>query len=229
VKLVASYIPDGSTDAKLAYLEIRIEDRTCICPAKKDANTWLNFMCHNLGGEDIISSAQLITRAHHGDWYKFGAKNVSMKNIPDNDGKQDGSWDNANVHTGSNWPENKDANIGNPCPAGWRLPTITELGAVVNRNKNNGVISEINPLTNMPATNQTFSNLQSGDYLYLPVAGYRAYIDSRLNSRGYSGLYWSSTYDNYRYWNLYFNREERREVDSSDSKNGYSVRCVEAE
>ncbi|MDR2086341.1 MAG: hypothetical protein LBP72_04115, partial [Dysgonamonadaceae bacterium] len=77
VKLTASY-RDSNNEPKLAYLEIRVEDGTCVCPAKTESNKWKNFMCHNLGGLDIISSSQLITRAHHGDWYRFGADTVSM-------------------------------------------------------------------------------------------------------------------------------------------------------
>jgi hypothetical protein len=87
VKLYASYKPQEDPGVtKYAYLEIRVEDGTCICPAKKSNTEWLNYMCHNLGGLDIISPSQLITREHHGDWYRFGAKNASMKNTPANDG-----------------------------------------------------------------------------------------------------------------------------------------------
>jgi hypothetical protein len=63
-----------------------VEDGTCICPARIDANTWLNFMCHNLGGIDIISPSQVITYKHHGNWYRFGAKNSSVVNTGENIG-----------------------------------------------------------------------------------------------------------------------------------------------
>jgi hypothetical protein len=66
VKLMASYKDSNNAD-KLTYLEIRVEDGTCVCPAKISATQWLNFACHNLGGLDILSPSQLITREHHGD------------------------------------------------------------------------------------------------------------------------------------------------------------------
>ncbi|MDR2085622.1 MAG: hypothetical protein LBP72_00435 [Dysgonamonadaceae bacterium] len=74
VQLIASYMPNGSTETKLAYPEIRVEDGTCVCPAKISATQWLNFACHNLDGLDIISPSQIVTRAHHGDWYRWGSQ-----------------------------------------------------------------------------------------------------------------------------------------------------------
>jgi uncharacterized protein (TIGR02145 family) len=231
VKLYASYKPDNTDETKYAYLEIRVEDGTCICPAKKDANTWVNFMCHNLGGEDIISSSQLITRAHHGDWYRFGAKNPSMKNTPAHD--TDNTWDNANYYISGNWPDNENENIGNPCPAGWQLPSITELAAVINKNANGNDIGVINPLTDvpaswLPASNQTFSNLKkSGDYLYLPAAGDR-HVTGLLLDRGGYGYYWSSTLIGHgRY--IQIHNVGNTTVSSVDSEYAMTLRCVEKE
>jgi hypothetical protein len=129
VKLIASYKPDGSTETKLAYLEIRVEDGTCVCPAKISATEWKNFMCHNLGGLDIISPSQIATRAHHGDWYMFGAKTVSMANTPANDTNE--TWTNDNAQNGSaNWTNNGTP----PCPAGWLVPMESEMRGLINNN-----------------------------------------------------------------------------------------------
>jgi uncharacterized protein (TIGR02145 family) len=238
VKLYASYKPQDGPDTKYAYLEIRVEDGTCICPAKISDTQWLNFMCHNLGGQDIISSSQLITREHHGDWYRFGAKQASMKNIATNDTRNNGTWDNANYDSSStNWPDNPDANTGNPCPAGWRLPDIAELAAVVNRNANNSAISEINPLTNVPATTWTynsdaelFSHLKkSGDYLYLPAAGLRNSSNGALVTPGSYGYYGSSTGSGTSYgWYMSFDSGSPG-VSTTYRSFGFSVRCVQAE
>jgi hypothetical protein len=136
VALYATYKPHDDTDTKYAYLKIRVEDGTCVCPAKTDANTSLNFMCHNLGGLDIISPSQLITYEHHGDWYRFGAKEPSLVNNGINNGSQ--GWLNetdanptyygpttgyAKNNNSWDWPDalaNYEDVIGNPCPAGWR-------------------------------------------------------------------------------------------------------------
>jgi uncharacterized protein (TIGR02145 family) len=228
VKLIATYMNNGGLP-RVAYLEIRVEDGTCICPAKIDADTWLNFMCHNLGGIDIISSAQLITREHHGDWYRFGAKQTSMKNTSAHD--TDNTWDNPNYYTlDGDWPADSV-----PCPAGWRLPTITELAPLINKNTSGNTIPVINPLTDVPdpwqsAINSPFSNLKkSGDYLYLPIAGFRLFTNFTLNNRGAFGYYWSSTgSSNAR--NLLVNSKDGTSlVDTSNRGYGYSVRCVQAE
>jgi uncharacterized protein (TIGR02145 family) len=252
VKLIATYT-NNSGLSKIAYLEIRVEDGTCICPAKTSTgpDTWMNFMCHNLGGLDIISSSQLITYEHHGDWYRFGAKYPSLVNNGTNNGSQDWTYGSSAVPTyyteatsyaqnsGSwDWPDalaNYEDVIGNPCPAGWRLPAITELAAVVNKNTSDEDITVINPLTNVPATwltasNQTFSNLKkSGDYLYLPAVGYREGNIGNISNRGYYGYYWSSTSNNnYTVWCIYFYSGSQY-VFGTDPSYGFSVRCVQAE
>jgi uncharacterized protein (TIGR02145 family) len=232
VRLYASY-KDNNKDTKYAYLEIRVEDGTCICPAKISDTQWLNFMCHNLGALDIISPSQLITREHHGDWYRFGAKQTSMKNTSAHDA--DNSWDNPNYYTLSgNWPADSI-----PCPAGWRLPDIDELSAVINKNMNNANISKINPLSDVPdpwkpfSGNQTFSNLKkSGDYLYLPTAGSRYRTSYDLRDRGIYGFYWSSSTGSssgFGYNIEVTSTPNTLRVNHINRDFGYSVRCVEAE
>jgi uncharacterized protein (TIGR02145 family) len=223
VKLLASYKPaETPTVTKYAWLEIRVEDGTCICPAKI-YNTWLNFMCHNLGGLDIISPSQLITYEHHGDWYLFGAKNASMINIPTNDTNND--WDDPNYSSSGNWPDNN-----NPCPAGWRLPTNVEWSTVI--------IVSYNTSANVPdswvayqSDQSVFSNLKKlGNALILPAAGYRN-SNGRLNHRSSNGYYWSST--EYDYNDVYggrlmaFDSSETLYTGYNSYNTAFSVRCVE--
>jgi uncharacterized protein (TIGR02145 family) len=202
-------------------------------------------MCHNLGGLDIISPSQLITYEHHGNWYRFGAKNYSLKNEGTNNGIVD-NWtiishpDYPFYTENLDWPATPaDQNdpFGDPCPAGWRLPAITELAAVVNKDANDNNITEINPLTDVPATwlpesDQTFSNLKkSGDYLYLPTPGLRYYDDGSLRVRGYRSYYWSSTgFDSAYSWCMSFYSESGApSVYGTNRRYGFSVRCVQAE
>jgi uncharacterized protein (TIGR02145 family) len=248
VKLLASY-KNSDNESKLAWLEIRVEDGTCICPAKKDANTWLNYMCHNLGGLDIISPSQLITYEHHGDWYRFGAKNPSLVNTGTNNGTVD-NWTvsyhaDYPFYTGNgNWPVDETGGNGlaNPCPAGWRLPDHTELSALINKNTSNGNIAEINLLSDVPAPwmayesdNSVFCNLKKfGDNLYLPAAGWRrSDQNGQLGNRGGGGDYWSSTgYGTDRGRSIVFSAfgvPNSTLSGNSDHYSGISVRCVEAE
>jgi uncharacterized protein (TIGR02145 family) len=232
VKLYASY-KDSNLEVKYAYLEIRVEDGTCICPAKINTSpeTWLNFMCHNLGGLDIISPSQLITYEHHGDWYRFGAKNYSLKNEGTNNLAVTG-WTYGNDNAtppylrSIDWPDDLNSNIANPCPAGWKLPTDTDWNNVINNNS----------ATNVPATSWTtgvtvFQNLKKlGDGLILPVAGYRYAGDGRLNDRGYAGLYWSSKTSSAGSLNsaMYLSFDSGNPgTYSTDRGHALSVRCVE--
>jgi uncharacterized protein (TIGR02145 family) len=228
VKLIATYINNNDIP-KVAYLEIRVEDGTCICPAKKSATEWLNYVCHNLGGLDIISSAQLITYEHHGDWYRFGAKNASLVNSGTNNGPVDGWTDSSSpafpFYTASgNWPVNEVSGNGlaNPCPAGWRLPTVEELAAVVNK--------EINPLVELINYLNIFENLNKfGDYLYLSGSGARRSLDGQLYNRS-CGYYWSSTERNTNEgWIIFLDMADSPSKEYLSRGDGSSVRCVAAE
>jgi uncharacterized protein (TIGR02145 family) len=187
-------------------------------------------MCHNLGGLDIISPSQLITYEHHGDWYRFGAKNPSVVNTGTNNSAVS-NWGNLPVYfVDADWPDAIPADpviIGNPCPAGWRLPTYLEWDAVG--------YSFNNPQANVPAatwaTGMTvFSNLKKlGNDLMLPSAGYRTNSDGALGGRSYGGSYWSSVgAGSSDCWFMNFISESLH-MNEATRDFGASVRCVQAE
>jgi uncharacterized protein (TIGR02145 family) len=241
VKLYAGYKPAATpTVTKYAYLEIRVEDATCICPAKTGTDTWLNFMCHNLGGLDIISPSQLITYEHHGDWYRFGARKPSLVNTGENNStvtcwtsnvvgawppyyssetgyeQNNGSW---------NWPDNLNADIGNPCPTGWRLPTNLEWDAVNSSNNTHAYV----PAGTWSSGETVFCNLKKlGDDLMLPANGYRNLTDGSLIGRGQFGYSICSTSNgsNER-WTYLFSRDNYSMTGYGNRGFGNSVRCVE--
>jgi uncharacterized protein (TIGR02145 family) len=207
-------------------------------------------MCHNLGGEDIISSSQLITRAHHGDWYRFGAKNPSMLNLEATDGIGGWSYNTPPVYADGSytldsgnwdWPEDLNTNIGNPCPAGWRVPDPVEMAAAINiqyGGTNNQVDNPpINILTNVPASwlpmsVTEFSNLKkSGDYLYLPTSGARIANGSLANeNRGKAGAYWNSKgadETSAKFIGFFENMSSATGNNDEPRSYGLSVRCVE--
>jgi hypothetical protein len=222
VKLIASYT-DANTDSKLAYLEIRVEDGTCVCPAKVSSSpeTWLNFMCHNLGGLDIISSSQLIRRAHLGDWYRFGVALPSMENIAANDSYQNkNDYPNWPVYSqGGDWPATGTGGIGYPCPAGWRLPVKTEYEGIV-ANNTWGTLGSWNWQIDK------FNNIrQVGDYLYLPGASQRDYIDGEWVMVANWGYYWCHNSSHI----LRFTKDGQEVHTLFSLGYGYSVRCVSAE
>jgi uncharacterized protein (TIGR02145 family) len=177
---------------------------------------------------DILSSSQLITRAHHGDWYRFGATAVSMANTPAHDANN--TWDD------SYYQDNNDpwANDGTPiCPVGWRLPTNPEFAAAINKDASNGNLGTDNNTLARPGTwSNSTSNfsalLKVGDYLYLPAAGYRGISDGSLGYRGSTGYYWSSSAQSSLGWSATF-YSGGSNVTNANRAYGFSVRCVAAE
>ena len=214
-------------------LTITIQDCSC-CGAKIAANTWLTFMCHNLGADktrDPFTPHADI----HGAKYKFGAKNPTLTMPQDQNSAWYASvpnWNNTSVYsyqTGSaDWIAAND-----PCtlePGNWVLPTQAQWAAVVNNN----VVSRTPSTTwsaSSPANtgNANFNaGLYVGDNLFLPAAGWRSYENGDLNNRGYYGFYWSkSKADSSNVHSLLFvSSGTPNAVNYSHRAFGFSVRCV---
>jgi uncharacterized protein (TIGR02145 family) len=78
-----------------------------------------------------------------------------------------------------------------PSPAGWRVPSITELGKLLDANMVNSVWTTQNGVKGYK-----FTDKATGNSIFLPAAGYRStYIEDDCSLEGVSeiGFYWSST------------------------------------
>ena len=97
--------------------------------------------------------------------------------------------------------------INNPCPKGYRLPTVAEWEAErTSWSSNNAAGAFASPLK-------------------LPAAGGRSYTNGSLGSLG-SGLYWSSTVDGTNSRRLQFDNSDATTVYSFLRATGYPVRCI---
>jgi uncharacterized protein (TIGR02145 family) len=252
VKLLASYT-DKDGYFKLADMEISVQDGLCGCPVRNSATQWSTFQCHNLGADyDIMSDADLagITNTnfyeYHGDWYRFGAKNVSLENTAATKVSSIANW---SSNTNSYYPFQDDTQdwlpANDPCPSGWRLPTYDEWLAVTQNNTRLFHVgttictnySEIIAAGGMNENNDAIpaccynNGIIIGDYLYLPLTGYRMHDSGQLHRRGYWGYNWSSranqTINNYGYYlNISANAYN---LNSRERSAGVPVRCISSE
>ncbi|MDR1884048.1 MAG: FimB/Mfa2 family fimbrial subunit [Prevotella sp.] len=111
-------------------------------------------------------------------------------------------------------------NARGPCPAGWRVPTGTELTVL------NSKYSTANIEGSPGSIRLKIPADASGEYLYLPAAGYRNDSSGAWTNRGTSGHYWSSTTSDTAARYFLFNSGSSG-MYSNIRAVGYSVRCLQ--
>ena len=103
---------------------------------------------------------------------------------------------NGSEDTGDTWEKSND-----PSPAGWRVPTLDEIGTLLDTEK---VASEWVPVNGV--NGRRFTDKATWNSMFLPAAGCRDYDGGRLCSLGAEGYYWSSSqYDSFNAYYFYFN------------------------
>ena len=120
-------------------------------------------------------------------------------------------WD-SSTPTGTEWYAEND-----PCPEGWRVPTIEELvwlrGADSEWTTKNGIYGNLFGTTPYQ--------------IFLPASGWRHAYDGSRDYVGEYGLYWSSTqYDREEFARFLFFSGNRIGEVGSWQQTGRSIRCV---
>jgi len=147
-----------------------------------------------------------------GMFYQWNRK-VGWSNTDPMINSNGGTTWNETVPEGTTWEKAND-----PCPAGWRVPTVSELESLIDAGSQwttlNDVIGRI-----FGSDDQT---------LFLPAAGHRcASRNGDLHYVDISGYYWSSSnsFEDDRTINLGFS-EFSAILGESARRAGFSIRCV---
>ncbi|MDR1591773.1 MAG: hypothetical protein LBS16_02665 [Prevotellaceae bacterium] len=223
LKLYAIY-NDGNADRAIE-LNTSLQDCAC-CGAKVSSTEWMDFMCHNLGANEAADPFTP-TAEIHGAIYRWGTGVVTLTQAESQNSAHDSSvpdWTNKGgtvPTTSSNW----DMTTANPCPDGWRVPTINEWAAVINTSNN--AITKVGASWTGGSNNYA-TGMKVGDALFLPTTGYRASTSGKLYYRGDCGYYWSSTAKNSSnsYYLFFSKNSQTAENYSFYRSDGFPVRCI---
>jgi len=90
---------------------------------------------------------------------------------------------NYSTPTGTTWERAND-----PSPAGWRVPTLEEIQQLLDYDK----VSNVRTTEN-GRNGRRFTDIATGNSIFLPAFGGRAYGDSIVYGAGVDGRYWSNT------------------------------------
>lgn len=109
-----------------------------------------------------------------------------------------------------------------PCPAGWRVPTLTEWQAIGAGNTN------IQKQWDSSAKLMKIAGVEEGSALVLPAAGHRNPSSGASSDQGIYGYYWSASVPSgdTNAGNVNFNSATLR-ANAYGRADGYSVRCVQ--
>jgi uncharacterized protein (TIGR02145 family) len=113
--------------------------------------------------------------------YQWNRKIGWLHANPMTNSNGDTGWD-YDLPSGDSWEKAND-----PCPAGWRVPTLDELRKLFDTYNVSNEWAIVNGVTGRKLTDKT-----SGNSLFLPAAGTH-YGNGYMDGAGVYGNYWSST------------------------------------
>ena len=127
-------------------------------------------------------------------------------------------WDGRNP-TGNTWAKAND-----PCPTGWRVPTFEEILTLLDTRKVSNEWTTLNGVNG-----RIFTDVTTGNSLFLPAAGNRYHSNGTLYDVGEHGCYWSSKAggSSISAYGLFFSNSNKAATNNYSGRGiGLSVRAV---
>ncbi len=218
IKLIAFNDFESDTIIKTDYIIINSYPNTEVVEVT-NPTTGEIWMDRNLGASQVATSSTDATA--YGDLYQWGrntdghhlrnsgtTSTISNSDFPGHDNfitNTSSPFDWRSPNNNNLWQGESGTN--NPCPEGFRLPTIAEWQA------------ECDSWDSENADGAFSSQLK------IPLAGHRKYIDGSLNNVDLGGYYWSSTIDGTSSRYLLINSNYGLTL-SIQRARGNSVRCI---
>jgi len=249
---------NGLADVKVIET-LSIQDCACGNSVQTISGAWLTFMCYNLGAATTVQSLSPAQQAaystpadNYGDLYQWG-RQADGHQVPnsatvagpittfDSNGQPTG--DNVgkfitNATSPNDWrtPQlntlwyNNGKTVNDPCPSGWRVPTMIEWGSIFR-----GTAIAGNP-ANAAVNTWTWNSSGTAGYLikpsgsseptfFLPMTGrYRA--NNAAIATLSVGYYWTSSNYNTDGYTVAFRNDFISTADAYNRADGFNIRCV---
>ncbi|MEN5233648.1 FISUMP domain-containing protein [Sphingobacterium faecium] len=178
------------------------------------------WMRHSVGVNTALDPDQTpITSALHGNFYQFGR----ITSVSSGTATTVSNWNGSNNPPNTAWNTNNGTalppvkTVNDPCPTGYRIPTQTEMEALMDATtfSNVGTWNESN--TNYSAARVLTSKRKNGIKITFPAQGWYSatgsgfpYTAEPSTLRGFNALFWTSTISGTRTANLFANESSQQ-------------------
>jgi uncharacterized protein (TIGR02145 family) len=236
---------DG-TDRQI-YLTVNVNDCGCCGANVASASNYREFMCYNLGADEvntsIANSSVSISRSVYGGYWQWGYLgpdlNQGRHNTPNfahnrfthttagtaplqdpTNSAAIAGWNTTTPGAAGRWSDTNKT-INDPCPGGYRIPTKAEWDGVIANNTTNTIWGT----ASFNGTADVDAAIRVGD-MVLPAVGHRVNTNGSLTGIDSIGYYWSSTQDTATNSFVYLFNQSVTATSTFNKLNAASIRCI---